>query len=262
MRALPLSALTIGIVAWAAVVSADPIRILSDLRSVQVLADLNDSIGNVISERDTQFSRNNLVTAVVGSLPGQQASARATLSSTLTGPHSFSGVGATRVVVTTPGDSRTTSGAGFSRFDVSFQLETAQRFSFRALFNGAPDFIPGAAFADSTGSAGLGHAPDFNNGPFFQFLVLQGSQLIRERGFLQPGSYDFFVQQVSGGTAFGSDSTTMTTGGEVSFTFDLAPTPEPASLILLGSGVLGLVHARRRRRPAECRSYLDENRLS
>jgi hypothetical protein len=66
---------------------------------------------------------------------------------------------------------------------------------------------------------------------------------IARKGLLAPGSYGFIAQA--------QKSSPTSELGQASFDFDLAleqtTTPEPASFVLLGSGVIGLVSVRRRK---------------
>ncbi len=72
-------------------------------------------------------------------------------------------------------------------------------------------------------------------------------QQLRFRGSLDPGRYALYVR--ADGSADSVFYTFPVGSGLFDFSFDLAPVPEPASLLLVGSGVLGLVgRARRRKR--------------
>jgi hypothetical protein len=73
------------------------------------------------------------------------------------------------------------------------------------------------------------------------------TDLILETGLLQPGiEYGLFVEQLQYGLLLGRRSA-IDSEGVFSFTMDMTPVPEPASIVLLGSGLIGLLRVRHRR---------------
>jgi hypothetical protein len=90
-------------------------------------------------------------------------------------------------------------------------------------------------------------------GPALFAFDAYDDRFVRERGLLTPGLYTFQV-----GLQSVANSTSGLALGFSEFNFslnltpsDVAATPEPASLVLLGSGIIGLLGLRRSTKPPE-----------
>jgi hypothetical protein len=92
--------------------------------------------------------------------------------------------------------------------------------------------------------------PSVLGGQTMRFAVSSNTgsdQQLRFRGSLDPGRYVLYVRaDAVADTVFGNRPNG---GGTFDFTYDMTPVPEPASMLLVGSGILGLASRARRRRP-------------
>jgi hypothetical protein len=156
----------------------------------------------------------------------------------------MSGVGTITETATLPvpspqGEFLFTSMAGAtSMFAVSFQLDTPQLFDVDALFT-STSHASSQVLLEGPGDLRL---IDF--GAVIDVGAVSSAKL-RETRLLPPGMFSLRIQEFVGSTL--KTMGTSTHDGEFSFTVDLTPTPEPASLVLLGSGLWGLFGVKRRR---------------
>jgi hypothetical protein len=236
MRLMSLWPLTVSLVVWPHAAVADPIRIALDGRNVAAQVDLLE--GNPAKQTnavDQKFADDNLVAAVTLSRGGFLGSGAATLSSTVTPAH-MSGFGTVTETVTVPPSPedefvRFSMAAAVSFFELKFQLDTPHLFDVGALFTGTQPLSQ--VLLDGPGDQRL-----------IDFAAVAPAQ-VREKGLLLPGVFRLRIQEFVGESL--RTIGTSTQQGEFSFTFDLTPTPEPASLVCLGTGVLGLLSVRRHR---------------
>lgn len=242
MRMLPLCLLTITVAAWPGTAASDPIRINQDARiaAASALIVANRSHTQV---QDRQDASNNLSASVslsIGDVFGQGA---ATLNSSVTAHHISAGgtILATATVTPSPDIFRSSLTFAISDLILGFDLDTPHRFDFSAVFT-ATSHVESDADLATQGPVVIFQSPPMSSGQ------------VRETGLLPAGRSALRVfQRVDAGASGlgGADSQ----NGRFSFTFDLSdisPTPEPTSLVLLGSGVLGLVGIRQRRSTRSC----------
>jgi hypothetical protein len=255
MRLVPLSLLTVSVAASPGIVSADPIRIIADHRIATALVRVQPNVGDII--RDSQIldvPSDHLAAEANISRQGYVASAGAELSSTIA-PTRFSGTGAVSARATaSPTNQRGEAvGGGDVSFGVTFQLDTAHMFDLNSLFTGSESHVPGPLFEG--GVAWSINVIGINSGTVFGATPgllngFVGTEPVHATRLLQPDQYFFSVTQ-SAAEHSTQPNLTRTSAGNFSFTFDLtpaAPTPEPGSIALLGSGLVGLVAIARRKR--------------
>jgi hypothetical protein len=135
---------------------------------------------------------------------------------------------------------------GQSNFAVSFQLDAPHTFSFSSLITGTDEQSEPQLFSSSNIEWETFLGPFRIPGPTVFDRRGRASQLVSDNGLLAAGEYLLFVNLSAQANRL-RPGPTMTATGDFSFTFDLTQTPEPASLLLFGSGLLGVVARRRPR---------------
>jgi hypothetical protein len=245
-------ALAIGLLGFSTAARADSITITDSFSGIAVLAHASE--GGVDVRRSLPFTQADVIsqflTAGAGSVT---ASASASLISSYADPMHMSGTGS----ATASFDSTAGSGdvSGSSQFALRFQLLTHHTYDLDAIFGASGDRSQEENGVVSIANRGWVLASLYRDlTPVFAGAWFDDARLTRS-GVLAPGNYYLYLQSAAIGFNVPPGFAHVTASSDFAFRFDLtesaAPVPEPASLLLLGSGLVGVVRVVRRRRQLE-----------
>jgi hypothetical protein len=219
--------------------SADSITVLAFARSVYADA----SVGSTVPIGAPVQNQPVLTTSMeVKTAEGEALSSAFLTSFADAATGQFGARGGTSLTHSSP----TVFSGGYAQTDygVSFELSEALPFTFTAAFATSG----GGGNSRSSWGAELFHYPSDIATSAFAFIGGDTRQ-VSTGGLLLPGRYTLFVNSASSSFAIGDRNTSA------DFTFNLQfaspgvePIPEPASILLLTTGALGILARRRMRR--------------
>jgi PEP-CTERM motif-containing protein len=243
------------------IAAADPIVIVHDGRRVSASGFFQGAIQfdnpfsillNPPASSTREQSQGDVLNAAVqpGAVAGNVRAA-AFLTSDISDPRHMSGFGFTQTELNMNGSG---PGDSFSFFVRDAQAQAAMTFAVNFRVESPFDFV----FVAPSLHGDTAHASLSGLGSVF-FDIPGVESTFTQAGHLNPGDYALLVQDTallnihSGGIGQGGFSSGLEQGG-FRFTFDLtpsgpsgpAPTLEPASLLLMGTGVVGALGCRRR----------------
>lgn len=226
LRRTFLSGVVLLLAVWPAVASADSITLNNDGRFVSLL--INPDV--LVRQRAA-----DVLTATGSS--SSSVSGAATLISSIDDLHHLTGSGVASLESAGSAQGFAEASTGFV---VGFTIDVPHDYSFRGSWTGS---------GDKGGTAILSLVHPLSVDRFFNHLV-NAPGVFESSRRLPSGTYTFEVTSNVTGNSFSPTTTRLNSSFDFSFDLQAAPTPEPASIFLFGSGLFALAtRVHRRRRP-------------
>lgn len=218
---------------------ADPIRLISFDQFAIADALAYRSSGLVgDSARSIAQDGNNLIASAQATHEGTTTIMRTQLESSISPDlHLLSGTAISSANIFGP------SGVGSAQSSIGaiFDLDTPHAYDFSATFRALGFF--GSWQAHLSSSPGGGPSQEQL---LFTFTSNAGKELdVHQQGILGPGRYGFLLISGAGGDTLRGISSSSSS--DIDFALQLAPTPEPGSMLLVAGGAALLARLRRRR---------------
>lgn len=241
-----LCGLIVAAAAWPATVLADPVRIV--LQDRAIVAQVQTEAG---IDRTEQAGSDLLTATESQSTPTTTAAAQAMLASSIADPTHLFGTGSINTAITTTSP-LLSAALGGSFFTVGFVLDSPHLFDFVGVFSSSGDTGP-----PGIGAEAVWHAVLIDRSGTLVFDYGTGSSSARPpdvtplsaAGLLLPG--EFYLTANVRAISRAAPGTSAAASGAFTFTLDLTPSetpiPEPGSMWLLGTGLVVLARAARRR---------------